>query len=342
MRVTIFKDETINLDLDCIIDNLHRLALGIDVHIGFSHFAIENPPIITQGTYKKLPKAIDEETTDSNAVLLFTDLPYDNNYFWESTDINDKKIIVSLYGWDRLTTLPRNNGAVYFTCSLLLGALRTNTHSQNTGCINDFWLDKTGVDVGMRAAFICPDCMRRISTTASPEEFSIVEQVQAILHELSIASRANIDVCTYWQETHQQTLYDVFLCYNSDDQGAIREMNDRLKKCSIKTWFDEEQLPPGRLWQESLEENIEQVKTAAVFVGSSGIGPWQNMELRNFLQEFMRRRCPVIPVILSSCNNVPKLPLFLSQFTWVDFRKAVPDPFNQLRWGITGDKPNTE
>ena len=35
----------------------------------------------------------------------------------------------------------------------------------------------------------------------------------------------------------------------------------------------------------------------------------------------------------------PELPLFLRQFTWVDFRASDPDPMYQLRWGITGKKP---
>ena len=105
------------------------------------------------------------------------------------------------------------------------------------------------------------------------------------------------------------------------------------------TWLDEEQLPPGRVWQDALEEQIEHIKTAAIIVGSSGIGPWQQIEVKAILQEFINRKCPVIPVILGDCSNVPQLPLFLKQFTWVDFRKQTPDPIYRLLWGITGVKP---
>jgi hypothetical protein len=88
-----------------------------------------------------------------------------------------------------------------------------------------------------------------------------------------------------------------------------------------------------------LEEQIQDIGSAAVFVGRSGLGPWQNSELSAFISEFVARRCPVIPVILKSCQAVPQLPLFLRQFTWVDFRKLEPDPIERLIWGITGVKP---
>lgn len=147
-----------------------------------------------------------------------------------------------------------------------------------------------------------------------------------------------MDICDFWDLQKKDEGFEVFMCHNSEDKDPVRQMNQQLQKSGVRTWLDEEQLPPGRLWQESLEEQIEHIKTAAVFVGKSGIGPWQNMEIRTFLQEFVRRKCPVIPVILPDCTNVPALPLFLKQLTWVDFRKSTPDPFKNLLWGITGKR----
>ena len=80
------------------------------------------------------------------------------------------------------------------------------------------------------------------------------------------------------------------------------------------------------------------IKSAAVFVGKNGIGPWQQEELTAFLREFLNRRCPVIPVILPDAATKPRLPIFLNSKTWVDFRKDDPDPMEQLIWGITGNK----
>src|SRR5881396_249946 len=73
-----------------------------------------------------------------------------------------------------------------------------------------------------------------------------------------------------------------------------------------------------------LEQQIENVKSAAVFVGAEGIGPWQDMELHALLNVFVQQNSPVIPVILPHAPSQPALPLFLKEMTWVDFRVADP------------------
>ena len=94
---------------------------------------------------------------------------------------------------------------------------------------------------------------------------------------------------------------------------------------------------PGLPWQIALEEQISSIHSAAVLIGKSGIGPWQNQELRAFLSEFLVRTCPVIPVILSDClTPSPHIPVFLREMTSVDFRCRQSQPMKRLIWGITG------
>jgi hypothetical protein len=88
----------------------------------------------------------------------------------------------------------------------------------------------------------------------------------------------------------------------------------------------------------TIEDQIPNIKSAAVFIGKDGIGPWQNLEVEAFLREFVRRNCPVIPVFLPAIHTVPELPVFLKGNTGVDFRKKRPKPLDQLIWGITGSK----
>lgn len=139
----------------------------------------------------------------------------------------------------------------------------------------------------------------------------------------------------------QHTTFDVFLCYNSKEKAEVQAIAHHLQARKITPWLDEWELAPGLPWQSALEEQIDEIRSAAVFVGSSGISPWQDMEVRGLIREFMRRRCPVIPVLLSSAVGEPKLPTFLAGMTWVDFRKPEPDPLRQLIWGITGKKPTS-
>jgi hypothetical protein len=100
------------------------------------------------------------------------------------------------------------------------------------------------------------------------------------------------------------------------------------------------ELPPGKPWQPELESQIESIRSAAVFIGGDGTGPWQSIELRALLNQFVQRGCPVIPVILPSVTlAAPKLPTFLQDFTWVDYRLDDPPPLDHLIWGITSKKP---
>ena len=111
-----------------------------------------------------------------------------------------------------------------------------------------------------------------------------------------------------------------------------------MKEHGILPWLDEWELRPGLPWQRLLEEQIGQIKSAAVFIGKDGIGPWEQMELEAFLREFVNRGVPVIPVILANAPKEPKLPIFLRSMTWVDFRKKEPDSLKRLIWGITGER----
>ena len=133
--------------------------------------------------------------------------------------------------------------------------------------------------------------------------------------------------------------FDVFMCHNSEDKPAVIELAKRLRQQDIRPWLDLWELRPGLDWQDALETQIEQIATAAVFVGGNGIGPWQAQEVKAFLREFVDRGCPVIPVLLPDAPDVPELPTFLKGKTWVDFRQAVPVPFGMLTWGITGERP---
>ncbi len=134
----------------------------------------------------------------------------------------------------------------------------------------------------------------------------------------------------------EMTDFDVFLCHHAADKPAIRRIAQRLRERGLLPWLDEAELIPGRSWQEELERQISNIRAAAVFVGPSGFGPWQNRELRAFLNEFAERGCPVIPALLPEAT-APALPVFLKGLTWVDLRAA--DGFERLIWGITGRKP---
>jgi nucleotide-binding universal stress UspA family protein len=130
--------------------------------------------------------------------------------------------------------------------------------------------------------------------------------------------------------------YDVFFSYAHTDRKIVLQMADQLRARGIRVWVDVRELRPGLPWQDALEAQIKSARAAAVFVGAKGIGPWQDAEQAALLRQFARRKCPVIPVILPKCRQVPDLPVFLEGMHWVDCRDPGINPLDQLFYGITG------
>ncbi|MFN5065658.1 MAG: SUMF1/EgtB/PvdO family nonheme iron enzyme [Aphanizomenon sp.] len=139
---------------------------------------------------------------------------------------------------------------------------------------------------------------------------------------------------------------DVFLCHNGKDKPEVEKIRTELLQRGIDSWLDKYDFEPFRRWQDQLEEIIGQIKAAAIFIGSSGVGPWADIEMNSFLVEFVKRKLRMGLVILPSCKYTfteleEKTPRFLRSFHWVDFREHDPEPLGQLIWGITGIKPDS-
>lgn len=344
MRTLLYSDATLDgeLDLERFANQMNKIFAPGSFVVGRAKFEIPSRIVSHPESYMDLPPRLVGEVDSVNAdlTILMTAKRYDNNYFW---DMQDNVMILSFYAWDYLTSLSFENGLAYFWASKALDRIcPTLNHDASTGCISDFLWLKSGVDVGMRAAYLCKECAAKIDSMApGREQRDLMELVSGLLDRLSLASRAEKNVVEYLEDTNlAEELFDVFLCHNSEDKPEVRKIAVELRHRSLNPWLDEDQLQPGRPWQVELERQILQVKSVAVCLGSTGRGPWQSMELLGFLSAFVERDCPVIPVVLPGAEpgEVPELPVFLRQFTWVDFRQEHPDPWARLCYGITGNR----
>jgi nucleotide-binding universal stress UspA family protein len=90
--------------------------------------------------------------------------------------------------------------------------------------------------------------------------------------------------------------FDVFLSYNRSERLDVLTLAEALRdQASLEVWLDEWVLPPGEPWQQALEEAIATIPAAAVLVGEHRRGPWQDIEMRSFLTEFVKRKARIIP-----------------------------------------------
>lgn len=141
--------------------------------------------------------------------------------------------------------------------------------------------------------------------------------------------------------------YDVFLSHNGRDKEVVEDLARRLEdEAKLKPWLDKWNLVPGEPWQEALESALDSSRTCAVFLGSDGVGPWQNEEMRAALQERVNGSgFRVIPVLLPGALKPDRkqLPRFLSRLTWVDFSgpEGLKDEvaFGRLVAGVRGLAP---
>ena len=190
----------------------------------------------------------------------------------------------------------------------------------------------------------CVFCNTDISLLDREERLNVTHNYRVLEMDLEAdkqRKREAVDsVRQGYQDSQATEDFDVFLCHNQEDKAEVKKIGKLLKESGLAPWLDEWELRPGFPWQRILEEQITHIKSVAVFVGKNGVGPWQHNELDAFLREFVRRGCPVIPVLLADAPQEPALPVFLRAMTWVDFRKQGSEPMERLIWGITGRRAN--
>lgn len=344
--VFLATDGSCSVPVEKLATSLNRLCKNLRFEAASTRIRPRGKVISHPRSYRELEYVTGPLLKKYSCIIVATDRRYDNNFFWESST---PVIFVSFSGWDYLTNLPKSNGMAGFVTSILAHELNDGSHhDENTGCVYDFLWDKSGIDTKLRGGAMCRACHARVHGISKKfpkkrlEHFDCtvgegLEDFTTLLDEISLASKREIDVLKRWEtKAGVEEEFDVFLCHNSADKTVIRSVFKELRRRGIRPWFDEEHLRPGFPWQDQLENTIPRIKSAAVFVGQNGQGPWQVMELKAFLMEFTRRACPVIPVILSNAPTIPQLPIFLQSFQWVDFRRSEPSPWDRLIWGITG------
>lgn len=135
--------------------------------------------------------------------------------------------------------------------------------------------------------------------------------------------------------------FDVFLAHNSHDRAEAETIAQELRRRGLYPWLDYEQIPPGRWFQDVIQQAIPKVKSAAIIIGSRGLGRWEVLELRTFISQCVKASRPVIPVLLPGVVDVPDGLLFLRELSWVRFSTSLDDPeaLEGLEWGITGRRP---
>lgn len=328
MEIVLFADQSLNVNLERLAEVLTSKKSNVSARVSTNTFTPSQNIINYRNEYDQLAIMAHTERRSTLSVFI-TENQHDNNYFYIG---EDNLYLLSINGWERLTSLPKSNGILYLICHIALKHyLEVGlNHDKKTGCLNDFMWDKTTVDVGMRAAFLCEKCKQSTDKSVLiSEEFKHFYHILDLISTQSRKGHDILEIENLEKPTTEQS-FDIFLCHNSNDKTEIREINSRLKAEGIKTWFDEECLMPGEVWQDALEKQIQNIRCCGVFAGPHGEGPWQENERRAFINEFANRSCLIVPIIIDGISEAPLLPLFLKQFMWCDLRNKNTEQFDRL------------
>jgi hypothetical protein len=125
-----------------------------------------------------------------------------------------------------------------------------------------------------------------------------------------------------------QKQFDVFLCHNSLDKPLVIEIADALMRRGLKPWIDKSDIKPGAEYIIELNEGILQSKSAAIFLGSNGIGKWQRKEIFVLQQQNADRDMILIPVLLPGVSKTPDENLLLQVHNWLPLEsKKITEEF---------------
>jgi hypothetical protein len=133
--------------------------------------------------------------------------------------------------------------------------------------------------------------------------------------------------------------YDVFLSYKSCDQEFALKLKRALNGLSIKVWIDKDEIRPGDLFAQALENGLENSSCGVLIVSPESLSSgWVKDEYYRMisLANSKNGNYRLIPIILKDSE----FPGFLTNRQYVDFRDdyKFSENIHKLYYGITGRK----
>ena len=255
MKILLIQDEEVNMDLEKSVTLLNGLCDTIK-------FESYNIPIRldSQSTSINLKKEIEilnQKTSgiERDYTLYLTFRRYVDNYFAHSAK---NTMIWSFWGWRYYTNLPLENGLFYIIADILALKLdRSFRHNEITGCIYDFLWNKTAIDMGMKMAHICEECLIRVRDKRKDKKsLSILSDLIKILDLLSNSSRWGKSVFEIEKDMNLAALdWSIFedeVAQIYRELGASVKQNVKIAGFQIDVYLEEE-TPSGQRIRSAIE-----------------------------------------------------------------------------------------
>jgi len=107
----------------------------------------------------------------------------------------------------------------------------------------------------------------------------------------------------------------VFISYSRNDSITAKDLANKCKHYSLKTWLDEEQLRPGDNWQERMEKAIKTCNVAIIIISNDTLrSNHVNKEWSLICEEKWNR--PDIKIIVLKLDDAKIPPFLCNNYTY--------------------------
>jgi hypothetical protein len=129
-------------------------------------------------------------------------------------------------------------------------------------------------------------------------------------------------------ENNSLTYPKVFLSHSSADKSFVSRLAIDLRSRRVPVWFDKWELKVGDSLTQKIEEGIDDSGWLVVVLSKNSVSSdWVQKELRAAqARELRDKHVFVLPVLIDDC----KIPLFLLDKLYADFRNSYADGLEQL------------
>ncbi|WAC11764.1 toll/interleukin-1 receptor domain-containing protein [Dyadobacter pollutisoli] len=120
----------------------------------------------------------------------------------------------------------------------------------------------------------------------------------------------------------------VFISYSSKDHEFADRLALALVAKRIKVWLDKWEMQPGDSLLDKIQNGLTDSSYLLVVLSKNSVeSEWCKKELNSgLMREIEERKVHIIPIIIDDC----KVPVFLREKVYADFRKEFKDGFDEL------------
>ncbi|MFZ1288517.1 MAG: toll/interleukin-1 receptor domain-containing protein [Melioribacteraceae bacterium] len=140
-------------------------------------------------------------------------------------------------------------------------------------------------------------------------------------HEINLIEEQQINIFGDDSSLSLPTFHS-FLAYPSSDETDAIIFQERLEEFGINIWIDKKHMIPGSNVLDELSKRVITCNSVLIAIGKSGIGPWEKKELEIAIHDAVKKEKTIIPVFLPKAPKDVKIPPYLNNYLWVDFRKG--------------------